>query len=157
VVCIICVFTCVRFWWILYRSCRSYCSCSFPCKFVYGQKNPAGIKLQYFVSMETEKKNQSKNKVKHTYFRHIESESTTRFKNRFYSNLCFCQTHIWTSLLFIYLYQGVTHMENDLLFCSILKLLYFIFSKTKIKGLNISFSVTKVKGLEILFSFKVGL
>jgi hypothetical protein len=23
----------------------------------------------------------------------------------FYSNLYFCQTHIWTSLLFIYLYQ----------------------------------------------------
>jgi hypothetical protein len=34
-----------------------------------------------------------------------------------YINPCFCQTHIWTSLLFIYL-SGVTHMENDLLFCS---------------------------------------
>jgi hypothetical protein len=43
----------------------------------------------------------------------------------FYSNLYFCQTHIWTSLLFIYLsISGVTHMENDLLFCSILKLMF---------------------------------
>ena len=41
----------------------------------------------------------------------------------FYSNLYFCQTHIWTSLLFIYI-SGVTHMENDLLFCSILKLMF---------------------------------
>jgi hypothetical protein len=41
----------------------------------------------------------------------------------FYSNLYFCQTHIWTSPLFIYLYQ-VLHMENDLLFCSILKLMF---------------------------------
>jgi hypothetical protein len=35
------------------------------------KKNPAGIKLkQYFVSMETEKKQQPKNKVKHIYVRH---------------------------------------------------------------------------------------
>jgi hypothetical protein len=30
----------------------------------------------------------------------------------FYSNLYFCQTHIWTSLLFIYLYQ-VLHIYID--------------------------------------------
>ena len=38
----------------------------------------------------------------------------------FYSNLFFCQTHIWTSLLFIYLQyiRCYTYMENDLLFCS---------------------------------------
>ena len=41
----------------------------------------------------------------------------------FYSNLYFCQTHIWSSLLFIYI-SGVTHMENDILFCSILKLMF---------------------------------
>ena len=44
----------------------------------------------------------------------------------FYSNLYFCQTHIWTSLLFIYLYQ-VLHMENDLL----------LFSKLFTNGKNI--------------------
>jgi hypothetical protein len=34
----------------------------------------------------------------------------------------FCQAHIWTNLLFIYLYQ-VLHIENNLLFCSKLCLL----------------------------------
>ena len=43
----------------------------------------------------------------------------------FYSNLYFCQTHIWTSLLFINLYQVLhIYIENDLLFCSILKLMF---------------------------------
>ena len=42
----------------------------------------------------------------------------------FYSNLYFCQTHIRTSLLCIYSISGVTHMENDLSFCSILKLMF---------------------------------
>jgi hypothetical protein len=42
------------------------------------------------------------------------------------SNLYFCQTHIWTSLLFIYI-SGVTHMKNDILFCSILKFRKFYF------------------------------
>jgi hypothetical protein len=46
-----------------------------------------------------------------------------KFMIQFYSYLYFCQTHIWTSLLFIYI-SGVTHMENDLLFCSILKLMF---------------------------------
>jgi hypothetical protein len=38
----------------------------------------------YFCQYGNRKKNKSKNKVKHKYFRHyiIESESTTRFKNR---------------------------------------------------------------------------
>ena len=45
----------------------------------------------------------------------------------FDSNLYFCQTHICISLLFIYL-SGVTHMENDLLFCSKL-----MFTNGKIK------------------------
>ena len=53
------------------------------CLSVWGQKNPAGIKLQYFCQYGDRKKNQPKNKAKHIYFRHyIESESTTRFKNR---------------------------------------------------------------------------
>jgi hypothetical protein len=115
-----------------------------------GKKKPAGIKLQYFCQYGDRKKKQPKNKVKHIYFRHynllpgivhfisgvthMENDllfcSKLMFTNEnivvckyiisFYSNLYFCQTHIWTSLLFIYLYQ-VLHMENDLLFCSILK------------------------------------
>ena len=36
----------------------------------------------------------------------------------FYSNLYFCQTHIWTSLLFIYLYQ-VLHLWK-MIFCFVL-------------------------------------
>jgi hypothetical protein len=34
----------------------------------------------------------------------------------FYSNLFFCQTHIWSSLLFIYLYQ-VLHIWKTIICC----------------------------------------
>ena len=49
-----------------------------------------------------------------------------KYTIRFYSGLCFCQTHIWTSI-FLFLFfllprivhwmSGVTRVENDLLFC----------------------------------------
>ena len=53
------------------------------CLTVWGQKkNPAGIKLQFFVSMETEKKTNQRTKLSIYILDTIESESTTRFKNR---------------------------------------------------------------------------
>ena len=53
------------------------------CLSVWGGKKTAGIKLQYFCQYGDRKKNQPKKKVKHIYILDtIESESTTRFKNR---------------------------------------------------------------------------
>ena len=53
------------------------------CLSVWGHINPAGIKLQYFCQYGDRQKNQPKNKIKHIYILDtIESESTTRFKNR---------------------------------------------------------------------------
>ena len=43
----------------------------------------------------------------------------------FYSNLYFCQTHIWTSLLFIYLYQ-VLHIWKTI-FCLKISFVLFYF------------------------------
>ena len=50
-----------------------------------------------------------------------------KYTIRFYSGLCFCQTHIWTSIFLFYFFfllprivhwmSGVTRVENDLLFC----------------------------------------
>ena len=50
----------------------------------------------------------------------------------FYSNLYFCQTHIWTKSIIYLSISGVTHMENNLLFCSKLmftngKIIVYIF------------------------------
>ena len=53
------------------------------CLSVWGQKkNPAGIKLQFFVSMETEKKTNQRTKLSIYILDTIESESITRLKNR---------------------------------------------------------------------------
>ena len=51
------------------------------CLSVWGQKKPSWDKTARFLSVWRQKKN-PKNKVKHIYFRHQESESTTKFKNR---------------------------------------------------------------------------
>jgi hypothetical protein len=60
-----------------------------------GKKKPAGIKLQYFCQYGDRKKPQPKNKAKHIYFRHI---------------------YLLPGI--VHFISGVTHMENDLLFCS---------------------------------------
>jgi hypothetical protein len=63
--------------------------------------------MNIFVSMETEKKNNQRTKLSIYILDTIESESTTRFKNR--------SSDLPGIVHFI---SGVTHMENDLLFCS---------------------------------------
>ena len=49
---------------------------------VWGQKNPAGIKLQYFCQYGDRKKPNQRTKLSIYILDTIESESTTRFKNR---------------------------------------------------------------------------
>ena len=55
------------------------------CLSLWGQKKPAGIKLQYFCQYEDKKtpqKNNQRTKLSIYILNTIESESTTRFKNR---------------------------------------------------------------------------
>jgi hypothetical protein len=54
------------------------------CLSVRGQKKPAGIKLQYFCQHGDQKKPQNNQRTKLSIYilDTIESESTTRFKNR---------------------------------------------------------------------------
>jgi hypothetical protein len=52
------------------------------CLTLRGQKKPAGIKLQYFCQYGDRKKNNQRTKLSIYILDTIESESTTRFKNR---------------------------------------------------------------------------
>ena len=52
------------------------------CLTVWGQKKPAGIKLQYFCQYGDRKKNNQRTKLSIYILDTIESESTTRFKNQ---------------------------------------------------------------------------
>jgi hypothetical protein len=63
--------------------------------------------------METEKKNNQRTKLSIYILDTIESESTTRFKNRSSD-----QSIIYLLPGIVHFISGVTHMENDLLFCS---------------------------------------
>ena len=47
---------------------QKYAWTKLPCLSVWGQKTPAGIKLQYFCQYGDRKKKQPKNKVKHIIF-----------------------------------------------------------------------------------------
>jgi hypothetical protein len=54
----------------------------------------------------------------------------------FYSNLYFCQTHIWTSLLFIYLYQVLHIWKTIFTDFNLSNSLYFKSMIAKSKDMN---------------------
>ena len=65
------------------NECQMYTWTKLPdvCQYE-GKKNPAGIKLQYFCQYGDRKKNNQRTKLSIYILDTIESESTTRFKNR---------------------------------------------------------------------------